>query len=83
MLLFSFFFLTKNDFNVKTDKLEGKKNEEKNEIRCIQSYREPKTKTQKKKNISLLLLKSIWEDYFQKVKSEGYLFIIFQKELKT
>ena len=35
MLLFSFFFLTKNDFNVKTDKLEGKKNEEKNEIRCI------------------------------------------------
>ena len=34
MLLF-LFVLTKNDLNVKTDKLEVKKNEEKNEIRCI------------------------------------------------
>ena len=48
MLLF-LFVLTKNDLNVKTDKLEVKKNEEKNEIRCIQSYREQKQKPKKKK----------------------------------
>ena len=68
MLLFSFFFLTKNDFNVKTDKLEGKKNEEKNEIRCIQSYREPKTKTRKKKKKHF---SSIIEEYMGGLFLEG------------